>query len=163
MRPRADGYGGENMARSFSSSLMRAARAADRASRAAARQRAAAARAQDRLQKTQDRQAKLDYLAARQAEVDDENESLAKAIRDLESILMVGLARNPAVSLRTLRRQVDPADLPAPLRSLNVPSKSAFEPKPLGFFAALMPGARVKRAANIASGEAKYKAALAEF
>jgi restriction system protein len=139
---------------------MRAARAADRASRTAVRQQLSAQRAQERQDRLRDRQAKLDFLAARQAEADEENERIAETVRDLESLLLAGLARDPKVLFRSLYRQADPANLPAELRALQIPNRSEYEPKPLGFLAGLFPGPKKKYAAARAMAVAGFEAAV---
>jgi restriction system protein len=139
---------------------MRVARAADRASRAAVRAHAAQLREEDRLAKFRLRQAIQDHLAARQAETEDQNNQVDAAVQCLETILMSGLSRNPAVPLASLYRQADSADMPDSLKTLAEVSRATFEPAPLGFFAALVPGAQRKHAAAIADGAERYRAAM---
>jgi restriction system protein len=144
------------MSRRFSSSFIRAARVA-------ARHQAAQMRVQERLQKTRLREAKQNYLAGRQDQADDENQYLAEKVSELEGILATGLSRNPAVAFRSLYRQMDPADLPDSLKTLTAPRKSDFVPKPLSFFASLIPGSKNKQAIAVAAGAAKYGEAVDEF
>jgi restriction system protein len=151
------------MSRSFSSSMLRAMRAADRASRAAARQHAAQIRERERLQRRLDRQAKQDYAAARLAEAEEQNQALEHELDDLENLLSRGLARRPDVPLKSLYRQATPADLPNALQNLVAPNKALFLLPPPGFFASLWPGTKAKHRAAVASAEAKYTSALAEF
>jgi restriction system protein len=151
------------MSRGFSSSVIRAVKAADQASQANARQHAAQAKAQERLQKLERQQAKQDYYVSRQTEAEDENVTLAETVRGLKSILATGLARNPVVAFTSLYRLTDPADLPASLKNPTEPSKSAFSPQPLDFFASLIPGARKKHAAAVAAGDVEYIKAMNEF
>lgn len=143
--------------------MIRAIQAADRASRMAARNQAAAIRAQEKFRKLSDRRAKQKYLDARLAEVDDENKILSETVRELESILASGLARNASVDFNSLHRKVNQADLPDSLKTLVQPSSSDFLPLPLGFWAGLLPNARNNRLKAVAAGEARYQSAKNQF
>jgi restriction system protein len=131
--------------------------------RDAARLHAAQQRENERVRKLRERQTRLDYLSGREAEADDENQSLAARILDLESILAVGLARSPAVMFSSLYLKADETNLPPSLKNISMPNKSDYEPAPLPVFARLFPGARAKQTAAEASLTAKYHLASVEY
>jgi restriction system protein len=151
------------MARSFSSAMLRAARASNRAARQAASYQAAQVRAMERQARQEQRQAMLDYVARRQADVEDKNEHLGEILSDLGSILSTGLHRDPRFPMETLYRTASPEDLPAELAAKAEPDRKHFDPPPLGFIASLWPGAKAKYAEAVLAATGRFEAALAEW
>jgi hypothetical protein len=117
------------MSRSLSSSMLPAAREATR--------QRAALRAMERKARLAQRQAKLDHVAARQAEVEDANERLSETLSELASILTTGLHRDAYVPVESLYKRANPEDLPTELAATTRPDRKRFDPPPLGFLAGL--------------------------
>ena len=115
------------------------------------------------LQHTTPRQANLDYVAHRQAEAVAENALLAASVESLQSILSAGLKADAHISFDTLYRQWSPSDLPAELQVVAAPDRANFDPKPLGFIAGLIPGAKSKHAKAIRAAEVRYQEAIAAW
>jgi restriction system protein len=143
------------MSRSLSSSMLPAAREATR--------QRAALRAMERKARLAQRQAKLDHVAARQAEVEDANERLSETLSELASILTTGLHRDAYVPVESLYKRASPEDLPTELAATTRPDRKRFDPPPLGFLAGLWPGAKDRHAKAAAIAARNFKAALAEW
>lgn len=108
------------------------------------------------------RDANREYVELRRLEVDEKNARLERTVQYLESILAVGLARNPNVELARELRAPGNSDLateaPAPTR----PDRASFGPPHLGFIGAFAPGTKRKRAEAVEAADAAFRAATAE-
>jgi restriction system protein len=104
-----------------------------------------------------------EYVLLRQAEAEKRNTRLAEAVGELETILSVGLARDARVALGEVRGEPTPADLPIELRAATAPDRARFDPPPLGFLAALRPGAAARRALAVEGARSEFQAALARW
>jgi exonuclease VII large subunit len=151
--------------RSFIAGLNRVAREADR--QAKARQRAAKAlerematqlRIEQRAAQQLSKQARADYLASRQQDVDGRNRQLSDEISALSSILTRGLRKRSTFNIESLKRQPPTDAIFANRPDLAVGQKPIKEfvyvPK-LGLIASLMPGAKAKHSARVAAEEAR--------
>jgi restriction system protein len=99
----------------------------------------------------------------RQAEAEKKNAQLAETVGELETILAAGLARDARDALGEARGEPAPADLPIELQAPAAPERAHFDPPPLGFLAALLPGAAAKRALAVEAAQSQFQAALATW
>ncbi len=158
--------------RGFISTAMRVARELER--QAAARQRAIIRqqRAVQQAETLQQRQraalgaeGKRLYAEQRNAEAIRQSEEVADQIKVLRSILSASLSRTPRVDLKALRRSYNfrPFD-DSPWRSdARAPRLEQFLPAPLGFGAALLPGAKRRHAERVATGRKEHSDATAAY
>ncbi len=158
--------------RGFISTAMRVARELER--QAAARQRAVIRqqRAVQQAEAPQQRQraalgaeGKRLYAEQRNAEAIRQSEEVADQIKVLRSILSASLSRNPRVDLKALRRSYNfrPFD-DSPWRSdARAPRLEQFLPAPLGFGAALLPGAKRRHAERVAIARKEHSDATAAY
>ena len=158
--------------RGFISTAMRVARELER--QAAARQRAIIRqqRAVQQAETLQQRQraalgaeGKRLYAEQRNAEAIRQSEEVADQIKVLRSILSASLSRTPRVDLKALRRSYNfrPFD-DSPWRSdARAPRLEQFLPAPLGFGAALLPGAKRRHAERVATARKEHSDATAAY
>jgi len=111
------------------------------------------------------REEKRLYVEQQNAETIQLSEEIAEQIKVLGSTLSAGLDRNPQVDLKALRR---PCNFPpfddSPWRSnATGPQLAQFLPTPLGFGAALVPGAKRRQAERIAAAQREFSSATAAY
>ncbi|MDP1737518.1 MAG: restriction endonuclease [Caulobacter sp.] len=117
----------------------------------------------ERQARANERAARQDYLEARAGEVEDLNSELEEQNFELNSLLTASLGRSAAIDFSQLRREADLTQIERRLQALYAPVKSAFDPKPLGFFEKLFPGAPERLAKAKAEGERRHQAAADEY
>lgn len=130
-----------------------------------ARRRAAEIRAREAQERRNARLQQQAHLQDRAREVDELNEELAQQLKALDTILTVGLALAKPLNFQTLKSSValPTFDPQAQDRSAPEPQWFQFQPKPLGFFKALLPGSAEKFQRTVAAARQTYDAKHAEW
>jgi restriction system protein len=105
------------------------------------------------------------YAEQRNAEAIRQSEEVADQIKALRSILSASLSRNPRVDLKALRRSYNfPPFDDSPWRSdARAPRLEQFLPAPLGFGAALLPGAKRRHTERVATARKEHSDATTAY
>jgi restriction system protein len=132
---------------------------------AAARRQAAEIRARDVQERRNLRLREQAHLHDRVREVDENNREIADQIKDLESLLVVGVGSAKHLDFHSLRREVVlpvfdalGRDQPAP-----EPAWSQFEPKRPGLFASIVPGSAERNQEKVTAARQAFDAKHAEW
>jgi restriction system protein len=153
--------------RSFVSTLAAMQRASAQAARARNRQQIQAIRETERFERQRER-ARIAgekeqirrFHEDQETEADAGNRDLLESINRLEAILSEALGRNHRLDFRQLKPLLklptfDPKSLG---QAEPVPRPQDYLPKPLGFFARLLPGAKVRHQTEIRESRARFAA-----
>ena len=131
---------------------------------AAARRAVAEARAQDASRKRLDRMERMDHLARKLTEAEQETARIADQIKGITDLLGSALPMAWPLEFASLHRApqfpvFDPQGQDRPLES---PRLDSFLPRPLSFMAKLLPGARTRHATAVAQATADFEAKRGE-
>jgi len=153
---------GRDVARSFLSLAVQAARAAERAERTRHREQVRQAREIERAARQRERQDRLSYLEERTALVDEMNRDLAEQVHSISSILAHALVHSVNVDWNSLRRQVGESEfISIPKSDLRPkPERETFLPAQPGLFGRLLPGWKKRFDRKEAEGTSAYESAL---
>jgi restriction system protein len=142
--------------RSYVSTLVARQRASAQAARAQYRQQMQAIRETERIQRQQDRARTVGekerlrlFHEEQEAEVEAQNRDLGDSINRIESILTEALGRNHRLDFEKLKSPWKPAPPPRP---------GDYLPKPLGFFARFLPGAKERHHIALRESRARFDA-----
>lgn len=157
--------GGGDVARSFLSLAMQAARAAERADRGRQREQVRYARDLERVAREQERLDKRSYLEGRAAEVEDMNRELAERVSSIETLLADSLARSVGINWQALQRHADERDLDkVPGLTLGPrPDAKAYAPAQPGLLGRLLPGWKQRFNTKVAEGQHAFQKAFEEY